>query len=299
MLRMIFRICKLSRDVQDLKDQRVTVAGLGHFGGQIACRAAGLVEQGAKVIVTDRAPAEKLADSIAQLDGLPIEFRLGEHRALDFTDADLVLCASPAIPFGNEFSLPSARAAGVPITTEIRLFIERCPATIIGVTGTKGKSTTTALLGEMLKDAICHLGRRKYRRFPFAGAWQDRQDTSGRARAVELHARASGGDAMVAARGGGDDDRRRPSRMARRGSVLHQREGQHCSLPAFCTDDVAVLNEENAEAMSALARMTAGRVVAFGIDGRRRPFELPLPGRVHNQAQRPGAAYAAADAAGD
>ena len=40
----------------------------------------------------------------------------------------------------------------MPITSEVRLFIERCPATVVGVTGTKGKSTTTALLGEMLKS---------------------------------------------------------------------------------------------------------------------------------------------------
>lgn len=134
--------------VQDVRGKRVTVAGLGRFGGQIAA-ARWLVEQGAQVLVTDQAPAEKLADSRRQLDDLPIEWRLGEHRALDFTSADLIV-ASPAIPPGNDL-LRAAVAAGVPITTEIRLFIERCPATILGVTGSKGKSTTAALLGEMLK----------------------------------------------------------------------------------------------------------------------------------------------------
>ena len=102
--------------------KRVTVAGLGHFGGQVAV-ARWLVEQGARVLVTDRAPAEKLAESVEQLRGLPIEFRLGEHLMEDFSETDLVV-ASPAVPPHNEF-LRAAREAGVPVTTEIRLFVER------------------------------------------------------------------------------------------------------------------------------------------------------------------------------
>src|SRR5688572_30749272 len=133
---------------QDLRGKRITVAGLGHFGGNIAA-SRWLVEQGAVVTVTDMATPEKLADSVEQLEGLPITWRLGEHREDDFTKPDLVV-ASPAIPPTNPF-LQAAAKAGVPVTTEIRLVVERCPATIVGVTGTKGKSTTTALLGEMLK----------------------------------------------------------------------------------------------------------------------------------------------------
>src|SRR5262249_23048099 len=96
----------------------------------------------------DQAKPEALTESIAQLDGLPIEYRLGEHLEADFTTADLIV-ASPAVPPANRF-LQLARARNIPITTEIRLFIERCPSRrIIGVTGTKGKSTTTAMLALM------------------------------------------------------------------------------------------------------------------------------------------------------
>jgi UDP-N-acetylmuramoylalanine--D-glutamate ligase len=130
-----------------LLGKRVTVAGLGRFGGGIAV-SRWLVEQGARVLVTDVAPAADLSESVHQLAGLDIEFRLGGHLVEDFTQTDLVV-ASPALaPTSAE--LQAARSAGVAITTEIRLFAERCPATIIGVTGTKGKSTTTALLGRML-----------------------------------------------------------------------------------------------------------------------------------------------------
>src|SRR5579863_9915741 len=130
-----------------LTGQRILVAGLGRFGGGIAVTK-WLCGQGAKVTVTDRETADDLADSLAQLKGLPLELRLGNQHQSDFEKADLVV-ASPAIPLTHPH-LQAARAAGVPITTEIRLFIERCDSTIIGVTGTKGKSTTTTMLGKML-----------------------------------------------------------------------------------------------------------------------------------------------------
>ena len=141
----------------DLKNRRVTVMGLGRFGGGIAV-ARWLAGQGAKVLVTDKDPADKLADSVKQLDGVPVTFRLGEHRAEDFRATDLVV-ASPAVPLNNTY-LQSARAAGVPVTTEMRLFVERCPARrVIGVSGTKGKSTTTSMLDAMLKQRYTtHLG---------------------------------------------------------------------------------------------------------------------------------------------
>jgi UDP-N-acetylmuramoylalanine--D-glutamate ligase len=143
--------------LNELAGKRVTLAGLGHFGGGVAA-AKWLVAQGAKLLVTDKESPEKLADSVAQLNGLPITYRLGGHDETDFTSADLIV-ASPALPPTNPF-LQAARDAGVPITTEICLFVQRCPAKTIGVTGTKGKSTTSAMLAEML---------RKRRRVHFGG----------------------------------------------------------------------------------------------------------------------------------
>ena len=125
----------------EVRDRRVTVLGLGHFGGGVAV-ARWLCGQGAAVTVVDDAPADKLADSVAQLAGLPITFHLGTGRPA--VDADLVV-ASPAIPPTHP-----ALATNVPITTEVGLFVERCPCDVYGVTGTKGKSTTSTLLGLML-----------------------------------------------------------------------------------------------------------------------------------------------------
>jgi UDP-N-acetylmuramoylalanine--D-glutamate ligase len=140
----------------ELGGKRVTVAGLGKFGGNIAA-ARWLVEHGAKVLVNDQLPREKLESSIAQLADLPIEWQLGEQRMKDFTETDLIV-ASPAIPPHHPLLL-AAQKAGVAVTTEIVLFINGCPAKIVAVTGTKGKSTTTALLGEILKTKFTtHVG---------------------------------------------------------------------------------------------------------------------------------------------
>jgi len=142
--------------MDDFRNKRVTVLGLGRFGGGIAV-AKWLVGQGAKVLVTDRDPIDNLRDSVAQLDGLPIEYRLGDQRASDFTDTDLVV-TSPAVKPTSEF-LVAARNASVPITTEICFFVERAQGKIFGVTGTKGKSTTSALLDLMLASAgPCFVG---------------------------------------------------------------------------------------------------------------------------------------------
>ena len=135
---------------------RVTVLGLGRFGGGIAA-ARWLCDQGAIVTVSDRDALDKLQDSVAQLAGLPITFHLGEQPTTDFTDADLVV-TSPAVKPTSPL-LRLAQDAGVAVTTEICLFIERCPGRVFGVTGTKGKSTTAALLGRMLaSQGPCFLG---------------------------------------------------------------------------------------------------------------------------------------------
>jgi UDP-N-acetylmuramoylalanine--D-glutamate ligase len=132
----------------DLKGKRVLVMGLGLFGGGVGA-ARFLVREGAEVTVTDLRSEDELASSVQALDGLCITLKLGGHDEVDFRQADLVV-ANPAVPRTSPF-LMAAEEAGVPITTEICLFVTRCPSKIIGVTGSSGKTTTTTLIGEMLK----------------------------------------------------------------------------------------------------------------------------------------------------
>lgn len=137
--------------------RRVTVQGLGLFGGGVAV-ARFLARRGAQVTVTDTRSAADLAPAVAELAGVPVRFVLGEHRREDFADADLVV-ANPAVAPSNEW-LGVARAAGVAITSEIALFLELCPARIAAVTGTQGKSSTCNTLHQLLlaDGQRAHLG---------------------------------------------------------------------------------------------------------------------------------------------
>jgi len=125
--------------------------GLGHFGGGVAA-AWWLARQGAVVTVTDLADRETLTDSLAALEDQPIaQVHLGGHRQEDFRDADLVV-VNPAVRPGDRF-VQVARESGAQLTSEIELFMQACPAPIIGVTGTNGKSTTAAMLATILRTA--------------------------------------------------------------------------------------------------------------------------------------------------
>lgn len=137
--------------IRDWKNKRVTVMGLGRFGGGVGVTR-WLASRGAKVLVTDNAPPAKLQQALEQIADLDVELRLGEHRESDFRQTDLVV-VSPAVPDSNSY-LRTARDAGIGITTEINLFVERCPARVGGVTGSVGKSTTTAMIGHVLERSL-------------------------------------------------------------------------------------------------------------------------------------------------
>jgi UDP-N-acetylmuramoylalanine--D-glutamate ligase len=130
--------------------KRITIMGLGFFGGTIGL-AKYLVTQGAQVTVTDLRSEADLRDSVAALDGLPVRFVLGRHEPTDFTDVDMVF-ASPAVREDSPY-LVAARARGVPVDSEMNLFMRLCRGSIIGVTGSNGKTTTTSLIGAILRAA--------------------------------------------------------------------------------------------------------------------------------------------------
>jgi UDP-N-acetylmuramoylalanine--D-glutamate ligase len=150
--------------LDDFAGRRITVMGLGRFGGGAGVTRF-LVNRGARVLVTDLADRSKLDGSLASIDDLIdsglVTLRLGQHVMSDFTACDLVV-ANPAVPrpWSNPY-LAAAAEAGVPITTEIRLLVERIDRQrVIGVTGTTGKSTTAAMIHHLLTRAgrRAHLG---------------------------------------------------------------------------------------------------------------------------------------------
>jgi UDP-N-acetylmuramoylalanine--D-glutamate ligase len=139
-----------------LHDRTVVVMGLGQFGGGLGTTR-WLASQGACVVLTDKADEAKLARPLAEVrplvDAGLVTLRLGGHREEDFAGADLVV-ANPAVPRPWEDPyLRAALAAGTPVTTEIRLAIERLDRTrTIGVTGSAGKSSTSSMVALLLDD---------------------------------------------------------------------------------------------------------------------------------------------------
>ena len=133
----------------DFRGKKVIVMGLGVHGGGLGV-ARFLVERGADVTVTDLKTEEQLRPSLDALRGLPIRYVLGRHRLEDLVGADM-LVRNPGVPAESPY-LEAARRANVRVEMEMGLFFELCPAPIIGITGTKGKTTTTLLAGAILQQ---------------------------------------------------------------------------------------------------------------------------------------------------
>lgn len=127
---------------------RAVVMGLGLFGGGTGA-VRHLVGKGYRVLVTDLRGEAELASSIAELADLNIDYRLGEHRIADFQSADLVV-KNPGVKPGSEY-VEAAKRSGATITSELRLFMEDCPAMTVGVTGSNGKTTTAHMAAAMLR----------------------------------------------------------------------------------------------------------------------------------------------------
>jgi UDP-N-acetylmuramoylalanine--D-glutamate ligase len=154
-----------------LAGKRVVVMGLGRFGGGEDSTLFA-VKSGAKVLVTDQARSDQLSKTLKQLEGLAIEYRLGEHRMEDFIDSDVVI-VNPAVPPDNVF-LTAAKQAGATLTSQVELFFQLCPAPIVGITGSNGKSTTTSLIYHLLSAGQEQKQTISYRKVWLSGNIGDR-----------------------------------------------------------------------------------------------------------------------------
>lgn len=126
--------------------KRVVVLGFGRQGRALA---RWLPTLGASVLVNDKSTNDDLNGDLSAFGG--VEFVFGSHPESILDGADM-LCVSGGVPL----SLPIVQTAverGIPLTNDAQMFLERCPAPVIGITGSAGKTTTTTLVGEMLKRA--------------------------------------------------------------------------------------------------------------------------------------------------
>lgn len=132
----------------DLAKKRITVVGLGITGEAVASF---LIKRGAIVTVTDSSSGNQLIKVAEKLKSMGVNIELGGHNPRLFNDSELIII-SPGVPHtAKHFN--EARDRGIPVLGEIELAYRFISEPIVAVTGTNGKTTTTTLLGEMLKKS--------------------------------------------------------------------------------------------------------------------------------------------------
>ncbi len=134
--------------MNETQGRAVVILGLARQGKALARY---WVQRGARVIVSDKRPAEALQAELNELAGLPIRYVLGGHPLELLDDCDL-LCLSGGIPLDVPI-VEAARQRGIPLSSDAQEFLRDCPAPVVGITGSAGKTTTTALTGAFIRAA--------------------------------------------------------------------------------------------------------------------------------------------------
>jgi len=139
--------CAFETYFESLKGKRIAVFGLGVSNRPLVRL---LLEFGCDVLGCDRTQRENLDEEVLELERLGCKLSVGEHYLVGL-EADLVF-RTPGMHPGNP-ALEALREKGAEVTSEMEVFFEVCPCTILAITGSDGKTTTTTLVSEMLKAA--------------------------------------------------------------------------------------------------------------------------------------------------
>jgi len=143
--------------LQEWKGRQVVVLGLARQGKVLAQYLSG---KGARVIVSDRKPAEELVAEREELADWPIEYVFGNHP-LSILEGTSQVFISGGVPLEIPI-VEKAMELGISISNDSQLFLDLCPATVIGITGSAGKSTTTALVGRIAELHAESLGKKAW-----------------------------------------------------------------------------------------------------------------------------------------
>ena len=128
---------------------RVIILG-GARQGQAAAR--WLARHAAVVTVNDSRSFEEMSAARLALADIPVKWVLGGHPVEILDDAD-ILCVSGGVPLDNPLVI-AAGQRGIPLTNDTQIFMEGIPCRSVGITGSAGKTTTTALVGSMAQHAM-------------------------------------------------------------------------------------------------------------------------------------------------
>ncbi len=141
---------------KSLKDKKISVIGVGVSNVPLIRF---LVDGGAKVTAHDRKTVEKLGNTYTELLNLGVMFVLGEDYLKNIPEDTEIIFKTPGLR-GDVPELVKVKERGIEITSEMELFFKLCPCKIIAVTGSDGKTTTTTLIGELLKKEgyTCYIG---------------------------------------------------------------------------------------------------------------------------------------------
>lgn len=135
---------------EQFKGKKVLVVGLGLQAGGV-----GLVKffskLGAQMRVTDTKTEKQLSESLKKIKELRVELSLGRHKLEDFLWADVIF-KGPSVQWKLSY-LQKAMQREIPVEMEAVFFAEHCPCPIIGVSGTRGKSTTSSMIYQLMKNA--------------------------------------------------------------------------------------------------------------------------------------------------
>jgi len=235
----------------DVAGRRVVVVGAARSG---VAAALALARRGASVVVSERAPS---ATEAGALTAAGVELELGGHRTETFTRADLVV-VSPGVKLHIPV-LEATRAAGVEVIGELELASRWIRGRVVAITGTKGKSTTTTLVGRMLDAAGVRVLTGGNIGVPLASQVEEsRPDTVHVVEASSFQLEATSrfhADVAVFLNFS-------PDHLDQHASIEEYREAKARIFETQRADDVAVVNADDPEVMALAARTTA-RLVRF------------------------------------
>jgi UDP-N-acetylmuramoylalanine--D-glutamate ligase len=239
---------------------RVVVLGFARQGGAIARYCA---RHGAQVVVSDLKPAEAFVDLREAMDHLPVEYVFGAHPPTLLDDADL-LCLSGGVPL----EAPLVKLAidkGIPLSNDAQIFLQACPVPVIGITGSAGKSTTTALVGSMARADVQASGHRVWVGGNIGRSLLEDSDEIGAGDRVVMELSSFQLEVMTLSPHVAALLNITPNHLDRHHTMEAYTAAKQRILRFQSTQDVAVLGREDPSAW-ALAQQVQGKLFSFGLE---------------------------------